>query len=89
MGSERTEPVNLGSAELVTINQLIDIVEEIAGIKVSRNYDLSAPQGVRGRNSDNTQLRAALDWEPSVSLSEGMAETYRSIYDQLAQRVAA
>src|SRR5919106_5829032 len=83
MHSERGEPVNLGSSELVTINQLIDIVEEIAGIKVSRNYDLSAPQGVRGRNSDNTQLRAELGWEPSVSLSEGMAETYRWIYDQL------
>jgi GDP-D-mannose 3', 5'-epimerase len=89
MRSERREPVNLGSSELVTINQLIDIVEEIAGIKVSRNYDLSAPQGVRGRNSDNTQLRAELGWEPSVSLSEGMAETYRWIYDRLAERVAA
>jgi GDP-D-mannose 3',5'-epimerase len=89
MRSERTEPINLGSTELVTINQLIDIVEEIAGIQVSRNYDLSAPQGVRGRNSDNTQLRAELGWEPSVSLSEGMAQTYRWIYDQLADPVAA
>jgi GDP-D-mannose 3', 5'-epimerase len=89
MASDRTDPVNLGSTELVTINQLIDIVEEIAQIKVSRNYDLSAPQGVRGRNSDNTQLRAALGWEPSVSLQEGMARTYEWIYDQLAERVAA
>jgi GDP-D-mannose 3', 5'-epimerase len=88
MRSERTEPINLGSSELVTINQLIDIVEEIAGIAVLRNYDLSAPQGVRGRNSDNTQLRAELGWEPSVSLSEGMAQTYRWIHDQLAERVA-
>ncbi len=89
MASDHTAPVNLGSTELVTINQLIDIVEEIAGIKVSRNYDLSAPQGVRGRNSDNTQLQAALGWEPSVSLQEGMAQTYAWIYDQLSERVAA
>ena len=89
MASGHTAPVNLGSTELVTINQLIDIVEEIAGIKVERNYDLSAPQGVRGRNSDNTQLRAALDWEPSVSLHDGMAQTYAWIYDQLSERVAA
>ncbi len=89
MHSERSEPVNLGSTELVTINKLIDVVEEIAQIKVSRSYDLSAPQGVRGRNSDNTQLRAELDWEPGVSLREGMAETYRWIYDRLAERVAA
>jgi GDP-D-mannose 3', 5'-epimerase len=89
MASDHTAPVNLGSTELVTINQLIDIVEEIAGIKVERNYDLSAPQGVRGRNSDNTQLRAALGWEPSVSLHEGMAQTYAWIHDQLSERVAA
>jgi nucleoside-diphosphate-sugar epimerase len=87
MRSERTAPINLGSTELVTINQLIDIVEEIAGIEVSRNYDLSAPQGVRGRNSDNTQLRAELGWEPTVPLGEGMAQTYRWVYDQLATRV--
>jgi GDP-D-mannose 3', 5'-epimerase len=87
LDSSRTDPVNLGSTELVTINQLIDLVEEIAGIEVSRNYDLSAPQGVRGRNSDNTQLRAEIGWEPSVPLGDGMAQTYRWIYDQLAQRV--
>jgi len=89
MASDHAAPVNLGSTELVTINQLIDIVEEIAGIKVSRNYDLSAPQGVRGRNSDNTELRAALGWEPSVSLQDGMSETYAWIYDRLAERVSA
>ena len=88
MGSERSEPINLGSTELVTINQLIGIVEEIAGIEVSRSYDLTAPQGVRGRNSDNTQLRAELGWEPSVSLAQGMTETYRWVHDQLAKRVA-
>jgi GDP-D-mannose 3', 5'-epimerase len=89
MASDHTAPVNLGSTELVTINQLIDIVEEIAGIKVERNYDLSAPQGVRGRNSDNTHLQDALGWEPSVTLQEGMAQTYAWIYDQLSERVAA
>ena len=89
MRSGRTEPINLGSTELVTINQLIDIVEVIAGIKLSRKYDLSAPQGVRGRNSDNTQLQAELGWEPSLSLSEGMAQTYRWVHDQLAERVGA
>ena len=89
LASDHAHPVNLGSTELVTINQLIDIVEEIAGIEVSRNYDLSAPQGVRGRNSDNTELEEALGWEPSVSLHEGMAQTYAWIYDQLSERVAA
>jgi GDP-D-mannose 3', 5'-epimerase len=89
MASDHADPVNLGSTELVTINQLIDIVEEVAGIKVSRNYDLSAPQGVRGRNSDNTQLKAALGWEPTVSLHEGMAQTYEWIFEQLSARVAA
>jgi nucleoside-diphosphate-sugar epimerase len=89
MRSERVEPVNLGSTESVTINQLIDIVQEIADIEISRNYDLSAPQGVRGRNSDNTELLGELGWEPSVSLTEGMAHTYRWIYDQLSSRVPA
>jgi nucleoside-diphosphate-sugar epimerase len=89
MASDHTSPVNLGSTELVTINQLIDIVEEIAGIEVSRNYDVYAPQGVRGRNSDNTQLEAALGWEPSVTLHDGMARTYAWIQDRLSQRVAA
>ena len=89
MASDHSAPVNLGSTELVTINELIDIVEEIAGIKVSRNYDLSAPQGVRGRNSDNTKLKVALGWEPDVSLRDGMAKTYAWIYDQLSERVAA
>ena len=89
MASGHEPPVNLGSSELTTINQLVDIVEEVAGIRVERKYDLSAPQGVRGRNSDNTQLKAALGWEPDVSLHDGMALTYAWIYDQLSHRVAA
>jgi GDP-D-mannose 3',5'-epimerase len=83
MASDICEPLNLGSAQLVTINELVDIVEGIAGITVRRRYNLDAPLGVRGRNSDNTLIRAYLDWEPSVSLEEGLENTYRWIYDQL------
>ena len=89
MSSSLDQPVNLGSSELVTINELIDVVEEIAGIRVARRYDTSAPQGVRGRNSDNTLIRAALGWEPSTSLAEGLEPTYRWIYDRLATLVPA
>jgi GDP-D-mannose 3',5'-epimerase len=89
LGSEIIEPINLGSSELVTINQMIDIIEGIAGIEVKRNHDLSAPQGVRGRNSDNTLIQKELGWEPSIPLADGLAETYAWIYDQLASRVAA
>jgi GDP-D-mannose 3',5'-epimerase len=83
MDSEILEPINLGSSELVTINQLIDIVEDIAGIKVARKYDLSAPQGVHGRNSDNVKIRKYLGWEPSVPLRDGMAKTYAWILEQM------
>lgn len=86
MNSDILEPINLGSNELVTINQLVDIVEDIAGIKVVRQYDLSAPQGVNGRNSDNTKIKQYLGWEPSVPLRVGMAKTYAWIYDQLVSR---
>lgn len=82
MHSDIEEPINLGSSELVTINQLVDIAEDIAGIKLARHYDLSAPQGVRGRNSDNTMIVERLGWEPSISLREGLERTYRWIYDQ-------
>jgi GDP-D-mannose 3', 5'-epimerase len=76
-------PVNLGSDELVSINQLVDIVEDIAGINCERRYDLSAPQGVRGRNSDNTQILATYGWSPSIKLRDGLAKTYEWIYDQV------
>jgi nucleoside-diphosphate-sugar epimerase len=82
-------PINLGSAELVTINQLVDIVEEIAGLKLKRNHKLDAPQGVRGRNSDNTKIKAELGWEPSIPLKDGMERTYAWIWDQVAKRMAA
>jgi GDP-D-mannose 3', 5'-epimerase len=84
MDSGLEEPINLGSEEMVTINQLVDIVEDIAGIKIDRRYDLDAPKGVRGRNSDNTMIRERLDWEPLTTLRVGMEHTYRWVYDQVA-----
>jgi GDP-D-mannose 3',5'-epimerase len=78
-------PLNIGSAEIVTINQLVSIIEEIAGIKLKRKYDLSAPQGVRGRASDNTLFRSLFGWEPSTPLKEGIESTYKWIYDELAK----
>ena len=86
MDSEILEPINLGSSEAVTINQLVDITESIAGIKLKRNYDLSAPKGVNGRNSDNTLIKKYLGWEPSTTLRVGMEKTYRWIYDQYVAR---
>lgn len=86
MSSDILEPINLGSDELVTINQLANIVEGIAGIKVKRNYKLDAPQGVRGRNSDNTMIKERLDWAPSITLQEGLEKTYAWIYDQIMKR---
>lgn len=83
MSSDVTEPLNIGSHQLVTVNQLVDIVEGIAGIKLKRTYLLDAPQGVRGRNSDNTLVRKLLGWEPATSLEEGMQKTYNWIYDQI------
>ena len=83
MESDITEPINIGSSGLVTINQLVEIVEEIAGIKVRRNYNLSAPQGVHGRNSDNTKIKQKLGWEPNTPLRVGMEKTYAWIYDKM------
>jgi GDP-D-mannose 3', 5'-epimerase len=81
--SDIDEPINLGSSELVTINQLVDIVEEIAGIKLKRTYKLDAPKGVNGRNSDNTKILDSLGWEPSIRLKDGMAKTYEWIESQM------
>ena len=77
------EPINLGSSELVTINQLVDIVEDIAGIRLERRYNLSAPKGVNGRNSDNTLIHKSLGWEPSIRLRDGMAKTLAWIEEQM------
>ncbi len=82
-------PINLGSEEKVSINQLVDLVEDIAGIKLIRRYDLSAPKGVNGRNSENTMIREALGWEPSISLRDGMEKTYSWIYDQMKSGASA
>ena len=85
MASEVSEPLNLGSDELVTVNQLVDIVEGIAGIRLARRYKLDAPQGVRGRNSDNTLILKRLGWAPSIPLSDGLEKTYRWIYDEMSR----
>jgi nucleoside-diphosphate-sugar epimerase len=83
MNSEIVEPINLGSNELVTINGLVDMVEEIAGVKLQRTYNLKAPKGVNGRNSDNALIKQFLGWEPSVRLRDGLEKTYRWIHDQM------
>lgn len=77
------EPLNLGSEELVTVNQLVDLVEEIAEVKLQRRYNLNAPQGVRGRSSDNTLIREKLGWAPSIKLRDGMAKTYDWILSEM------
>lgn len=87
MSSHIDYPINLGSAEMVSINQLVDMVEDIAGIKLDRHYNLNAPKGVRGRSSDNTLIEKELGWEPSISLREGMEKTYAWIYDQITSNV--
>jgi nucleoside-diphosphate-sugar epimerase len=84
MASEIDEPINLGSSELVTINQLVDIAEDIGGVKLKRHYNLDAPKGVNGRNSDNTLILEKLGWEPSIRLRDGLEKTYRWIEEQIA-----
>ena len=86
MDSDVVDAINLGSNELVSINQLVDIVEEIAGVKLKRTYDLKAPKGVNGRNSDNTLIKKYLGWEPGIRLRDGMEKTYRWIYSQMVPR---
>ncbi|MGH7094833.1 MAG: hypothetical protein ACREFB_15025, partial [Stellaceae bacterium] len=77
------DPINVGSAELVTVDELVTIVEEIAGARLERMYVPSAPKGVNGRNSDNTLIRSVLGWEPSVSLRQGLETTYSWVYGQV------
>ena len=81
--SDVREPLNVGSDELISIDRLVTIVEGIAGVTLKRSYLLDAPQGVRGRNSDNTLIRELLDWSPSIPPEEGLEQTYRWIYDQM------
>lgn len=86
MHSDILEPINLGSTEAVSINQLVDIVEQIAGMKLKRKYNLSAPKGVNGRNSENTLIKKYLNWEPNTSLRVGLEKTYAWIYDEYLAR---
>lgn len=86
MNSGYTKPLNLGTDELVTIDQLVDIVCQIARKRLTKRYDLSKPQGVRGRNSDNTLLRKVLKWEPKINLGEGIRRTYPWIWNELAKQ---
>jgi nucleoside-diphosphate-sugar epimerase len=84
MDSDIDEPINLGSSELVTINRLVDLAEEIGGVKLKRTYNLNAPKGVNGRNSDNTMILDELGWEPSIRLRDGLEKTYRWIEEEIA-----
>jgi nucleoside-diphosphate-sugar epimerase len=86
MNSEILEPINLGSSEAVSINRWADLVEWIAGIHLERKYDLNAPLGVNGRNSDNTLIKKYLNWEPTIPLQAGLEKTYAWIYEQYLAR---
>ena len=88
MESDHREPINLGQDRMISINELVDIVAEIAGKKIGKRYDLTKPQGVRGRNSDNTRLREVLQWEPSISLEDGLKITYHWIAGELEKQNA-
>jgi GDP-D-mannose 3', 5'-epimerase len=89
MRSNHGQPINLGQDRMVSINELVDIVAAIAGKRIGKRYDLSKPRGVKGRNSDNTKLREALHWEPTVSLEEGLARTYEWIAAQVKRSIPA
>ena len=88
MQSDHREPINLGQDRMISINELVDIVAKIAGKRIGKRYDLTKPQGVRGRNSDNTRLREVLKWEPSISLEEGLTITYHWIAGELEKQNA-
>jgi GDP-D-mannose 3',5'-epimerase len=85
MQSDHAEPLNLGTDELITIDGLVDLVSKVANKSLTKNHDLSKPQGVRGRNSDNSRLREVLGWEPQTSLEEGLSQTYVWIEGELAK----
>ena len=89
LNSDIVEPLNIGSDQLVSINQLVDIVEKIAGVTLKRRYNLDAPKGVRGRNSDNTLIKKLMGWAPSIRLEAGMEKTYKWIYDEMASGKAS
>lgn len=83
MASDYREPLNLGTEEMVSVDALVDLVCDIAGKKLSKRHELNRPQGVRGRNSDNSRLRTVLGWEPQTPLRDGLEITYRWIEDEL------
>jgi len=87
MNSDYKDPINIGSSQKVTINQLVDIAEKISGIKLNRKYNLNAPKGVNGRNSDNSIILNNFNWEPSIKLEVGLEKTYRWIYDQINKKL--
>jgi nucleoside-diphosphate-sugar epimerase len=89
MRSDHREPINLGQDRMISINELVDMVSKIAGKKIGKDYDLTKPQGVRGRNSDNTRLREVLNWEPTISLEDGLERTYRWIAGELEKNYAS
>jgi len=89
LNSDFIEPINLGSSQKVTINQLVDIAENIAGIKLKRRYKLDAPKGVNGRNSDNTLIKKVFAWEPSIRLEDGLERTYRWIHDEIGRKAGS
>jgi GDP-D-mannose 3',5'-epimerase len=86
LDSDFIEPINIGSSQKVSINQLVDIAENIAGVKLKRRYKLDAPKGVNGRNSDNTLIKKVFNWEPSIRLEDGLERTYRWIHDQMTAK---
>ena len=88
MQSGTSEPMNLGNDRMVTINELVDIIAAVAGKTIRKRHDLSKPQGVRGRNSDNTRLAEVLGWAPSITLEQGLKETFAWISDQVLSRQA-
>jgi len=79
-------PINLGTSELVSVNELLSRIEKIAGVKLKREYDPTAPRGVAGRNSDNTFIKQVLGWEPNTPLDKGLAVTYKWIKEQYHNR---
>jgi nucleoside-diphosphate-sugar epimerase len=89
MRSNHSEPLNLGQDRMISVNELVDIIARIAGKRIGKRYDLTKPQGVRGRNSDNTRLREVLGWEPAISLEDGLARTYHWIAAELTSHKAA
>jgi nucleoside-diphosphate-sugar epimerase len=89
MHSDFVEPINLGQDRMISINELVDIVAAIANKKIAKRHELDRPQGVRGRNSENTQLKKVLQWEPSVTLEDGLARTYAWIRSQVEPKAVS